>query len=123
MNFYLRLDDVRVASDLSDYEGELELRSQIRITDRRSGPGADEPATMEDIDFPVTVPCTATADTTIGAHCEIATTAEAITPGAVTEGARSIWEFGQARVYDGGPDGLAATQDNTLFAVQGLFVP
>ena len=48
---------------------------------------------------------------------------DAITPGAVPEGARSIWEFGRARVYDGGPDGLAATQDNTLFAVQGLFVP
>ena len=40
VNFYVRLDDVRVASDLSDYEGELELRSEVRITDRRSGPGA-----------------------------------------------------------------------------------
>ena len=123
VNFYLRLDDVRVASDLSDYEGELELRSEVRISDRRSGSGTDEPATMETIDFPVTVPCTATADTTIGAHCEITTTMDAITPGAVPEGARSIWEFGRARVYDGGHDGLAATQDNTLFAVQGLFVP
>jgi hypothetical protein len=123
VNFYMRLDDVRVASDLSDYEGELELRSEIRITDRRSGPAADEPATMQTLDFPVTVPCTATTDATIGAHCEITTTVEAITPGAVSEGARSIWEFGRARVYDGGPDGLAATQDNTLFAVQGVFVP
>ena len=123
VNFYMRLNDVRVASDLSDYEGELELRSQIRITDRRSGPGADEPATVEDIDFPVTVPCAATEDTTIGSRCEVATTAEAIIPGAVTEGARSIWAFDQTRVYDGGPDGLASTQDNTLFAVQGLFVP
>jgi len=26
-------------------------------------------------------------------------------------------------VYDGGPDGVVSTQDNTLFAVQGLFVP
>jgi hypothetical protein len=51
-----------------------------------------------------TGPCTATADTTIGAHCEITTTMDAITPGAVPEGARSIWEFGRARVYDGGPD-------------------
>jgi hypothetical protein len=70
-----------------------------------------------------TGPCTATANTTIGAHCEITTTMDAITPGAVPEGARSIWEFGRARVYDGGPDGLAATQENTPFAVQGLFVP
>jgi hypothetical protein len=123
VNFYMRLTDVRVASDLSDYEGELDLRSKIRITDRRSGPGADEPATVEDFEFSVTVPCAATEDTTVGARCEVATTAEAIIPGAVTEGARSIWQFDQARVYDGGPDGLASTQDNTLFAVQGLFVP
>ena len=109
VNFYMRLTDVRVASDLSDYEGELELRAKIRITDRRSGPGANEPATGQDIEFPVTVPCAATEDTTIGSRCEVATTAEAITPGAVTEGARSIWAFDQTRVYDGGPDGLAAT--------------
>ena len=123
VNFYMTLSDVRVASDLSDYEGELELRFQIRITDRRSGPGANEPATVEDFDFSLTVPCAATADTTIGAHCEVATTVEAITPGAVAEGARSVWQFGRARVYDGGPDGVAATQDNTLFVVQGVFVP
>ena len=123
VRFYLRLGDVRRASDLSDYTGELELRTEIRLTDRASGPGADERATVEEFDFPVAVPCAATADTTIGGLCEIATTAEAIMPGAVTEGARSIWELGQISVNDGGPDGLAATQDNTLFAVQGVFVP
>ena len=123
VRFYLRLGDVRRASDLSDYVGELELGTEIRFTDRRSGPGADEPATVEEFDFPVAVPCAATADATIGALCEIATTAEASMPGAVTEGARAIWELGQISVYDGGPDGLAATEDNALFAVQGVFVP
>jgi hypothetical protein len=39
------------------------------------------------------------------------------------KGKRAIWELGQVRVYDGGPDGLAATADNSLFAVQGVFVP
>jgi hypothetical protein len=29
----------------------------------------------------------------------------------------------RVRVYDGGPDGVASTQDNTLFAAEGVFVP
>ena len=44
-------------------------------------------------------------------------------PSTVQEGRRAIWELGQGRVFDGGPDGDTATQDNTLFAVGGVFVP
>jgi hypothetical protein len=39
------------------------------------------------------------------------------------EGKRAVREAGQVRVFDGGPDGLAGTAGNSLFAVQGLFVP
>jgi hypothetical protein len=40
------------------------------------------------------------------------------------ESMSSIWELGPLRVLDGGADGLASTPgDNTLFAVQGVFVP
>ena len=40
------------------------------------------------------------------------------------EGKRAIWQLGQVQVFDGGPDGTAATPSgNTLFAVQGVFVP
>jgi hypothetical protein len=41
----------------------------------------------------------------------------------VQEGRRAIWELGQGRVFDGGADGDPATNDNTLFAVGGVFVP
>ena len=34
-----------------------------------------------------------------------------------------MWELGAVEVYDGGPDGDAETADNTVFAVQGVFVP
>jgi hypothetical protein len=34
-----------------------------------------------------------------------------------------VYEFGQIRVSDGGPDGLAASQDNTVFMRQGIFIP
>ncbi len=51
------------------------------------------------------------------------TTADAVLPGVVAEGKRTIWQLAAVRVNDGGPDGLAATPANTVFATQGLFVP
>jgi len=48
----------------------------------------------------------------------------ALAPGAVAAGQRAVWEIGQVKVYDGGPDGAAGTQgDNTIFMDEGLFVP
>jgi hypothetical protein len=71
----------------------------------------------------VTVPCAGTADTTVGATCAITTTVDAVLPGTVSEGKRAIWELGQIEVLDGGSDGLASTEDNTVFARQGIFAP
>ena len=78
---------------------------------------------MRDFQFFFTVPCTETADTAIGAACAVSTTADALTPGMVREGARSNWEISDIDLNDGGPDGVASTQDNGRFAVQGVFVP
>jgi FG-GAP repeat protein len=112
--------------DRSDYTGELLLDLPLRITDRLNGPytGGTGPATVADASFKATVPCAATADTTIGGLCATATTANAILPGAVPDGARSVWELRQVKLYDGGPDEDADTAaDNGLLAVQGVFVP
>jgi WD40 repeat protein len=115
------LTDVRRRSDLSDYTGEIGLRLPLRITDRNNtGAG---PATVSDTSLQVTVPCVGTGATTVGSTCAASTTVEAVVPGAVKEGVRSIWELSQLRVYDGGADGDADTADNSLFAVQGVFVP
>jgi hypothetical protein len=116
------ITDVRKRSDLSDYTGELQLRPILRITDRYNGPSQDEPATTEDSPFPVTVPCAATAGAA-GATCSVNTTFDAVVPGAVPEGKRSVWALGSVEVTDGGPDGLAATAPNSRFARQGIFVP
>ena len=78
---------------------------------------------MQDTTFAWTVPCTATPDTTVGSTCAVTTSADAVTPGVVKEGLRSLWQLGQVQVFDGGSDGVASTTPNTLFAVQGLFVP
>jgi predicted acyl esterase len=115
------ITDVR-NKDLSDYTGELEANAALQITDRLNGPSEDEPGTGS-TDFPVTVPCTATAADTIGGTCSVNTTFDAVTPGAIPEGKRSVWELGQVRVSDGGPDGDVDTGPNTLFAVEGIFVP
>jgi hypothetical protein len=121
VRFVASITDVRRKSDLTDYTGQLQVNPSLRITDRFNGPG--ETGTVQDLNFAVTVPCAATGSTTIGATCSVTTTADAIAAGAVLESRRSIWQLGQVRVYDGGPDGVASTQDNTLFAVQGVFAP
>ncbi|HZO59651.1 MAG TPA: PQQ-dependent sugar dehydrogenase [Solirubrobacterales bacterium] len=120
----IRITDVRRLAGLADYTGQLQAAVGLRITDRDNPAAAGSPAgTVQDSTFTWTVPCTATADTTIGSTCSIVTTADAVTPGAVVEGMRAVWELGHVRVYDGGPDGAAGTVPNTLFASQGLFVP
>ena len=54
------LTDVRVRSTLADYTGQLRSTATVQITDRSNGTGADT-ATVQALDFPVTVPCAATA--------------------------------------------------------------
>jgi hypothetical protein len=121
VRFAVSVTDVRRSSDLSDYAGQLQVKPALRITDRYNGPG--ETGTVSDTSFPVTVPCTATSSTAIGGSCAATTTADAVTPGTVKESRRAVWQLDQVKVFDGGPDGVVSTADNTLFAVQGVFVP
>jgi hypothetical protein len=108
-----------------DYTGQLEATVSLRITDRFNSPGpfGTVPATVQEIPFPVPVPCAATADTSIGSSCSVSTSANTILPGSVQTGNRAIWELGQVQVYDGGPSGTAGASDATLFEDQGVFAP
>jgi subtilisin family serine protease len=117
------MTDVRNKSDLADYTGQLQETTNARITDRNNDPGADEPATAQDVALAATVPCTATSDTTVGATCSLSTSLNVLMPGAVVEEERANWELAQIRVFDGGSDGVASTSGNTLFAHQGIFIP
>jgi hypothetical protein len=118
----MSITDVREQGTLADYTGELELSLGVRATDLANGPAGNEPGTVSDFTFPVTVPCAAT-DGSAGSTCAVTTTLDAVTPGAIVERKRSVWELGDVQVTDGGPDGVAATDPNTLFARQGIFVP
>jgi hypothetical protein len=116
------LADVYDDSTLADYASELRLQLGLRITDKLNNPG--DIGTVMNTTLAATVPCAATGDATTGASCNLVTTVDAITPGAVPETKRSVWALGQVEVADGGADGDADTLgDNTLFMVQGLFVP
>jgi hypothetical protein len=109
-----------------DYTGELEATAQIRITDHFNAVapgGGTDAATVVDIPFPVVVPCVATASTSIGSTCAISTSANGVVPGSVKDTKRGIVEIQQIQAFDGGADGAAATTPNTLFGVQGIFIP
>jgi WD40 repeat protein len=124
------ITDIRNASDLSDYTGELRALFELRITDKdnSANPQAglyNHPATVSDLTIAQTLLAAATpGDPGIGSSATATTTFDAIVPGVVREGRRTIWELGQVQVFDGGADGDAETSaDNTLFMVQGAFVP
>src|SRR5204863_9069471 len=79
------ITDIRKKSDLSDYTGELSLSPGLRITDKNNtpNPGGPGPGTVQDTTLPVTIPCAATTDTTIGSSCNLSTTVNSVYPGAV----------------------------------------
>jgi hypothetical protein len=88
-------------------------RVGLRITDKLSSqPGGAGTVTDTTLDF--AIPCSPTVDTTVGASCVLSTSFDALTPGAVPEGARSIWALGQVEVDDA---------SGAPFMRQGLFVP
>ena len=109
----------------SDYTGELEANTPFQATDHNSGltgTGSD-PSTMLQLDFPFSVGCAATADTTVGSTCSVVTSMNAQVPAAIQETKRMALEFDQVTVWDGGPDGDVLTPDNSLFFIQGIMVP
>jgi hypothetical protein len=111
------------AGDGPDYSGEVQGNAQIRISDHYNGAGLNEAATVVDIPFPVNGTCANTTATTIGGTCTVSTTANTVVPGSVKDTQRGVIEIQQLQISDGGADGLVSTADNTLFGVQGIFIP
>jgi Tol biopolymer transport system component len=113
---------------LADYEGTLVAQFSIQLTDDFNGGSGAEAATVRAIPsfqtpFLLALPCAATVDPGAGATCATTTSVEALLPNAVVEGTRATWELGRIEIWDAGEDGNPASDDNILFAVQGLFVP
>jgi hypothetical protein len=112
------------AADGPDYSGELQGNAMIRISDHYNGPSLNEAATVIDIPFPVNGTCANTpTNTAVGGLCSVNTTANAVVPGSVKDTQRGVVEIQQLQIFDGGQDGLVASAGNTLFSVQGIFIP
>ena len=116
----------------SDYAGRLLATASLRLTDKGNGPEEDQDGTLTDTPLEVPFGCATTAGTTIGAHCAVNTTMDALLPGAVVEGRRAIWQLGALSVADSGPNGsgygagcpsTCGDGDETVFMRQGVFVP
>ena len=115
------INDVRVLGTNADYTGEVEAQAVMRVTDRNNTNG--DPATTTDFVLPMTVQCVATASTSVGSNCFLFTSVNALIPGTIIERLRTVFQIGETRVMDGGPDGDTATTPNTMFLRQGFFVP
>jgi hypothetical protein len=110
---------------LGTYNGEVSLQTIWRITDDNNDTTptptcgtsvACKTATMLDIPFPAYAQC-------LDGHCNLSTTANAVVPGSIPFGAKMNIQTSGIELYDGGPDGIAGTPNNSLFATKGVFVP
>jgi hypothetical protein len=127
----LNITDVRNHPSGSDYTGRVGVTTNLQITDNANASERPEPGTAQVTPLQYSAQCAATADTTIGGTCSLATTLDALLPGAVQERQRAIWELGQIQVRDAGPNGTGYAAcpptcgdgDETVFMRQGIFVP
>ena len=127
------------ASGGPDYSGEISIQASLRITDHWNsrvqfpppeGP-YDQPGTGVDVGWlpPPIASCASTASTSIGGTCSVSTSGNAIAPtfSPAVGGKRFLMEIGQLQVFDGGSDGIAffggPAGADTLFGVQGIFIP
>ena len=116
----VQITDVREQGTGADYVGEVEARANARLTDRNPASGY---ATSINTIFPLTTQCTPTAAPDAGSTCSLTTTLDTLIPGAITESRRTVVQLSQVQVIDGGADGDTATEPNTVFLRQGVFVP
>jgi hypothetical protein len=115
------------ASGPADYSGEVQFAWTTRMSDHFNAVapgGGNHPATVQDASIERAVACAETASTSTGSTCNVTTTVNAIIPGSVKHIKRSVWEYADVRVYDGGADGDGdTTADNTVFLRPGVFIP
>lgn len=83
--------------------------------------------TVSENPFPVPVVCEGNGNTggnPLGSYCGVNVTANSTVPGAVVAGKFAVVEIGQLQLYDIGTDlNRTASDDDGLFAVQGIFIP
>jgi hypothetical protein len=129
-----QMTDVRNKPSGSDYVGRVLVSTSLQITDNGNSSETPAPGTVQSIPYEFPVDCVATGapgDLSIGSTCSAVSRADALVPGTVTEGRRSIWALGQVSVKDAGPNGTGYAAcpptcgdgDETVFLREGVYVP
>ena len=115
------------ASGPADYDGEVRLAWTFRSSDHFNAVapgGGTDVATVSDHSIGRAISCTGTASTSTGSACSLSTSMNAMIPGAVKSGKRTVSGVDDVRVEDGGADGDGdTTADNTVFLRPGVFLP
>jgi hypothetical protein len=126
-----QITDVRNRPSGTDYVGRVLVSTTLQLTDNGNASETPEPGTVQKFPFEFPVDCVATTDTSIGSICSWTGRADALVPGTVIEGRRSIWELGQVTVKDAGPNGTGygtcpptcGDGDESVFLREGVYVP
>jgi Tol biopolymer transport system component len=118
----VRQTDVRRATNPpTEAPGTMVVHATLRITDQwNDGGDADPTGTVLDHPLYIATPCVSTLGPE-GAACAVDTTADAITPGLVREGRRTVWDVGQVRAYVTEEDPHLV--DREVSFAQGIYVP
>jgi hypothetical protein len=124
----LAATDIRDRTTAGDYlpnpaGADVTLVAKLRISDTYNGSSLDDPATVADLDFRVPVGCTGTASGSVGATCNLTTSADAVTPGSILEQNSMVLQTFRARLNDSGANGSPGDGDDRAFAQQGIYVP
>jgi hypothetical protein len=127
----LSMTDIRNKPSGTDYTGRVLARVPVQITDRNNAAEIPETGTVQSTLLQFPADCVTTASTSVGSTCSLSTTVNAQIPGAIVDGQRSIWEFGQVEIRDAGPNGTGYAAcpptcgdgDESTFMREGIFVP
>ena len=103
MNLITSITDVRNATDLTDYTGNLEMRVPLRITDKSNTPYPGRPGTghRPGLHLHLERPLHRERRPQHRLDCSLATTADTLLPGSALEGRRAIWQTREIEVRDG----------------------
>jgi hypothetical protein len=120
----VRADSVTGADyDPNPGSPDMRMAARVRLTDYANGASESHPATTTDLVLQAPVDCAETIDPDVGATCTANTTVDALTPGAITAGNRTIVQSFRVRLIDAGSNGVQGDSDDTLFEGQGLLAP
>jgi Tol biopolymer transport system component len=127
--YFVNLTDVRTGSAVgADYTPnpsgpDVTLAARWRVTDTRNGSSNTESATSLDYEFAVPIDLFPSDDTNAGSECYVASSLEAIVPGAIQEGKNTVVNIFRILMRDSGADGIRGNADDRQFAQQGSYIP